>query len=634
MPTFVQKGVNANTGTASTTVAVTGLTAIGAGHLVCGMVMAQTLSATCTVKDGSGNSATMVPSSSGLNDTPNSNQMWMYYIAPSVETGGATTVTATFNSAQANTAITVQEWSGIQSTSPLDQSSLTNIAASTTPTGTSVTTTANGELCIACNAPDGGSPGTVTAGTNFAWTLRNSSASSLAFDESFVQSTAGAVAAGFKFTSSVSSQIGIMTFKAAATNNPFVSKFLDLPPAYYQTPNNSGSLITWLSDRTRFLVQQPASFFHNYDFPNPYPVTWYKDYSFSNVQFISQQPASFFRNNDQPNPYPVTWYRSWEQSLLTRPQTLPFNQKDWPNPYPVIWYRDWFNPAIKSVVQNPFRQSDWPVPQAPQYWDRFYSQSPEPPTPTAVISEFGWQVVPGPIFQVPSWTFSGNALTAVTTTPFAQFYWPVPIGNPRPDVFYSFSNVEQISQQPASFFHNYDFPNPQPITWYEWWYNTLPFGTMQKPTAQYDWPNPQPTSWYEYWYQALAPYFPNIQPFNQTDWPNPRGPVPIDQFWFNNIVELLSQANPLPFNQYDWPNPRTYPPIDQSFWQDIINLFPPPPPPVQQTVGSRTWTKEEWTRQLEKYVQQRQPPVIPELSKHFTKLSKLGHAARWNAKPA
>lgn len=509
MPSFVQNNSNFNTTSAVTSITVT-CTAVGSGHLVCGFICGTDASQTCTVKDNNGVSATMVPNSSGVNDT-NGNRSWMYY-APNVS-GAPTSYVATFSASTGTVvAITLQEWSGIATTSPLDQSNISNVASAATVTGTSVTTTQANELCFSGVIADTNSPGTISAGTNFAWTIRNNSSAGGGADESFVQSSAGSVAGQFKFSTAAGCQLGIMTFKpSAAAQNPFIpnpSQY-DLPLADYsrnwyqhwQTRFQQTRPVNWNQfdwpnprgnprpdefysfDNVQFLVRQPASFFHNYDFPNPYPIQWYRSWEFNNVQFLVREPASRFKQYDWPNPQPVTWYQWWFQTPLQHPQTLPFNQMDWPNPQPIQWYRSWElgHAAIYSVTQIPFVQSDWPLPIAPIYWDRFWSQSPGQPTPTAVLSEWNWNL-------------------------------------------------------------------PQPITWYQDYNQNLVIRIpTQAPFIQTDWPNPQPLTWYRDYNQNLVIYLPtSAQPFNQYDWPVPKTPQPIDQFYFQALVPLLPPPPPPP----------------------------------------------------------------------------------------
>lgn len=210
--TFVQKNVNGVTanGGASTTVAVTQTGT--AGNLGFGFVTAVDATQTCTVKDSNGVSATMLPSSSGLLDGGNGNRAWMYYFDGI--TGSPTSVTATYSLSCTTRGITYQEWSG-QASPSFDQSNLSNVASSTTPTGTAVTPGVNGELIFAGVVPDSGNATTISIGNNVAWAIRNNPDGNGPSDESFVQAVAASITGKFGFASAQASQLGIMTFKPA-----------------------------------------------------------------------------------------------------------------------------------------------------------------------------------------------------------------------------------------------------------------------------------------------------------------------------------------------------------------------------------------------------------------------------------
>lgn len=310
--------------------------------------------------------------------------------------------------------------------------------------------------------------------------------------------------------------------------------------------------VTWYKS-TEFtnileLVQQPASYLRNYDFPNPQPVQWYKSWEFSNLRFISQQPASYFQNYDQPNPrtYPRLdqfWTQDLLQTTLAVVQATPFNQFDWPNPLRTNWYQDWNqNLGLYTLFQSlaifmPF-QGEWALPPSPQTMGLTWTQS---------------------LLQ--------STLAPTVGNPFVQTDWPLPKGNPRPDEYYTFSNIQTVLQQPVSILNNFDWPNPPRITWYKDWEQGIPFGALQTP-------------------------------FNQTDWPNPRTWTPIQQAWYQNLIYILTQANPQPFVQSDWPLTKAPQPIDPTWLQALVlNLPEPPPPPPGPISGGRQvaeWEVEQY----------------------------------------
>lgn len=343
----------------------------------------------------------------------------------------------------------------------------------------------------------------------------------------------------------------------------------------------------------------PTSVFQDYSYPNPTPVVWYRSQESFNFNMLVNQPASFFNNYDQPNPKTLYWYRSWEffQPQITLQPASYFNNYDLSVPKTISWYESWNQSLLTSTLtpssQSPFSQTDWPLPKTISWYQSWFEN----------------------LLQ--------NTLKPTFQAPFYQTDWSLSRGNLRPDEFYNFSNIGFISQQPASFFNNYDFPNPQRVIWDIYWSQNQPFGTIQAPTNQSDWPNPFPIKWYEDWHQALAPYFPVSFPNNQTDWQNPKTWTPIDQWWFNNLINLLT-ATPasLPFNQSDWPLPRVIQPIDPTWLQALVlNLPEPPPPPPQSDLGGKTWTREQWTKQLEQYALTNRQRLI---SQAYSRIGKLG----------
>jgi hypothetical protein len=292
-----------------------------------------------------------------------------------------------------------------------------------------------------------------------------------------------------------------------------------------------------------------------YDWPNPQPVTWYQSWT----DWHQQTPTvlNTFRQNDWPNPQPVQWYQSWTQNAI---HVQPFHQYDWPNPQPATWYQHWQD---SFTLTNPNRQLDWPNPQ-PVVWYQHWNDFP------AIYFPAGQK-------------------------PFFQTDWPLPKTYQPIDQFWS-SNTNLLPIPTVlNTFRQSDWPNPQPVYWYQSWTEPgnvqLPFPT---PFRQTDWPNPPPVQWYEDWYQALAPHLPTVFPFRQTDWPNPETWTPIDQWWFNNLINLLTATPPsLPHNQYDWPLPKVSQPIDPTWLQSLALLLPPPPPPSELVTGGRqVWPEE------------------------------------------
>jgi hypothetical protein len=288
----------------------------------------------------------MVPSSSGLSDVPNGNQAWMFYLAPGSQAGGATSITATFSSSVAATAISFQEWSGIQSTTPLDQSSLTNIASSSTPTGTAVITTASGELCFAGICADTGGPTSQAAGTNVAWTLRNNDTTNfLLADESFVQAAAGSIAAQFVFGAAQGSQIGIMTFKAAAAG--VVERLTEFKSRTFPVKWNLNAALfrTSAQDTSSFGVETNPHWVGK-----PQPPQWniskglYRNPATDVPFVVTDTPVYFIQR-----PYPVQWSVNKALWQITAQDFSSFGVETNPHwlgkPWPVAW-------SLRTLLQN------------------------------------------------------------------------------------------------------------------------------------------------------------------------------------------------------------------------------------------------------------------------------------------
>lgn len=126
---------------------------------------------------------------------------------------GSTTVTCTFGTGNNFRTIIVSEWSGVATSSSLDVStSGQHNAASLTPADASMTTTANGDLCIGACQTDGATTQVGASGfTEILYDTTNGFGSASA-----VQSTAGAIAASYTIAPSKQTTTISAAFKAAA----------------------------------------------------------------------------------------------------------------------------------------------------------------------------------------------------------------------------------------------------------------------------------------------------------------------------------------------------------------------------------------------------------------------------------
>jgi hypothetical protein len=414
------------------------------------------------------------------------------------------------------------------------------------------------------------------------------------------------------------------------------------PRDYQRLPDYSW---LWYSERLVNLPN-PKPSLQSY-WPNPQPIVWYKDWNQNLVQFESQtNPKPFnqsdwpnprayplgasyiyfseqlvnlpnpkpFKQYDYPNPYPIIWYQNWIEAGNTQlpfPTIVPFIPQSYPNPINIPWYRDWNQNLVLTtlaVTGIPFVQSNWPLSKTYTPIDQTYYQSLVNTTLSLILVPFSneWSTVPSPINPVQTWTQNLLETTlAVTGTPFAQYDWPNPRGYPLPPPQ---NYIRVIGVQGAQPFSQSDWPLPKSVYWDRFQSLNLLETTLSipgVPFVQLDWKNPYPLYWYRDHNQNLVILIPpGIKPFSQSDWPVPRGQIPIDQYWY----------------------------------QSLAALFPPPQPVPPPTTAGRSYTESElreyWTKRFVEHTKQQHLVVPPTVSAHFARLSPLGHAARWNAKPA
>lgn len=367
-----------------------------------------------------------------------------------------------------------------------------------------------------------------------------------------------AAPAGFTQSANTNGAITLIETQSAASS-PVVSRITDLPPRGYvysewqKWADDTNTLLPTPTVLTQTLRVQK-------DWPNPYPVTWYRSWE---EHTVLPRPTPFLPL-DWPSPRPVSWYQSWTSSgnSLTAVIQAPFRQNSWPNPQPVAWYQSWVQSFQQAI---PFNQLDWPLPKISQpllqTWSQslniFYQSETFPfvqtdwPNPQRVVWYQDWRL-----------NLLQNTLTPAFQFPFNQFDWPLPKTYQPIDQFWQ--NNLRLLPQPTPFFQNVDFPLPvvsQPIdsTWIGNLSEFLQSNTF--PFHQSDYPNPYPVYWYRDYNQNLVIYLPvGIKPFNQSDWPLPETPQPIDQYWYQALV---------------------------------LNLPVPPPPPVQTvSSGRQVWPEE------------------------------------------
>ncbi len=210
------KSLNAGSGS-SGTIAVTFTSNVTAGNLICGMASwGSGTGSVSSVTDSLGNTYTVVDTVHNATDGVSAATFYAKNI-----TGGACTVTVTFDTTYDFRTVAVHEASGLDTTAPLDvhtgQAQTTPGTGANAVTSGAVTTTAAGDYIFGATTNTGGSDDTpVTAGTGY--TIRENTAFSnfvQTATESQVQGSAGSIAATFTHAVAVSRISFILTFKAA-----------------------------------------------------------------------------------------------------------------------------------------------------------------------------------------------------------------------------------------------------------------------------------------------------------------------------------------------------------------------------------------------------------------------------------
>lgn len=194
---------------------------VGSGNLVVGaLTYANNLGDKLTsVTDDKGNSYTIV---SKIFDSVNSQYNAIFYLGN--VTNAPKTITANYSASTQNwVRITLAEFSGVVTTSPLDVTTSQMSPGSTSTDGLSsgsVTTTAAGDLIYGAFFDNQGAATVLSSGTGFT-TLDNSNTANLPCAHEFlVQGSAGVQAATFTESASSSGATLVAAFKATAGGGP------------------------------------------------------------------------------------------------------------------------------------------------------------------------------------------------------------------------------------------------------------------------------------------------------------------------------------------------------------------------------------------------------------------------------
>jgi hypothetical protein len=176
------------------------------GNLVIAFVRMSTTTQTVRVTDTAGNvytdAVSQVQSADG-------HQIHIFY-AKNVR-GAANTVTATFSSGNAHPWLAVYEYSGLNTTSPLDKKAGAQ-GSGATPSATVASTTAPNELLFVGSGLPAAFAGSLSAGAGFAL-LRQDTGSSRGANESGVVATPGSYSAKVNLSGNANWTAAIATFK-------------------------------------------------------------------------------------------------------------------------------------------------------------------------------------------------------------------------------------------------------------------------------------------------------------------------------------------------------------------------------------------------------------------------------------
>ncbi|MDP9128040.1 MAG: NHL repeat-containing protein, partial [Pseudomonadota bacterium] len=186
------------------------------GNLIIAFVRCSTSTQTVTVADTAGNTYTDAVNTSSTGD----HQLHIFY-AKNIQ-AGANTVTASFSASNANPYLAIYEYSGLDTTSPLDKTVSANGTSATASTGTTATTSWANELVFAGLGVASGYAGTLTSTEGYT-TLQQNVTIPNAIAQGKVVGLAGTFTASTKLTSSQKWTGAVATFKAVPGSRLFVA---------------------------------------------------------------------------------------------------------------------------------------------------------------------------------------------------------------------------------------------------------------------------------------------------------------------------------------------------------------------------------------------------------------------------
>ena len=165
---------------------------------------------TCT--DGLSNTYTEI-TNCRIRDAGNGQSMGAFY-AKNI-TGGACTVSVDFPGSASNTHLTITEWSGGDTTAPLDQSTGQVQSGTSAPSSSAITPGANGELIL--SSMQDVSVGSVTI-TPESTAIENAGGTDGIFSQYETQATAASISGDFSLSASRDTLCIVRTYKVAGAS--------------------------------------------------------------------------------------------------------------------------------------------------------------------------------------------------------------------------------------------------------------------------------------------------------------------------------------------------------------------------------------------------------------------------------
>jgi hypothetical protein len=177
------------------------------GNLIIAFVRMSTTYETVSVTDTAGNVYTDAVSQV---QTADGSQVHIFY-AKNIA-GGANTVNATFSSTNNHPWLAIYEYSGLNTTSPLDKTASAQGSSTVANSGTTATTSSANELVFATTGLPASFTGTATAGSGYTM-LNQDTGTSRAANETAIVSSTGSFAAIFGLNPGANWSAVVATFK-------------------------------------------------------------------------------------------------------------------------------------------------------------------------------------------------------------------------------------------------------------------------------------------------------------------------------------------------------------------------------------------------------------------------------------